>query len=156
MGGRHFRENLPCVQPLQQRDHSRGMESRADCAASNKQRNSNDRGLHIYASLYLHHALQVPDMAAEDVHRAVREAHTSQRSWAALTAKVHHFNSCPPNPPFNPHSPKYPSTLQTLFSGSFPSLMLGISLGTRLLCRSEQLCVCCRRELGSCGAGMRL
>lgn len=35
-----------------------------------------------------HHTLQVPDMAPEDVHRAVREAYTSQQSWAAVTAKV--------------------------------------------------------------------
>lgn len=27
-------------------------------------------------------------MSTEDVQRAVREAHTSQRLWAALTAKV--------------------------------------------------------------------
>ena len=32
-------------------------------------------------------------MAADDAHRAVREAHASQRSWASLTAKVISFTA---------------------------------------------------------------
>lgn len=49
-------------------------------------------------------------MAADDAHRAVREAHTSQRSWASLTAKVISFTAAS-QPTFCPHSPKYPPPL---------------------------------------------